>query len=122
MQKRILLVDDDNDLVELIGFNLRKAGFDILVANDGIAALELARDESPDLVLLDVMMPELNGFEVCETLRRNPSTSTVPVVMLTAMPGEFSRIFGLEAGATEYHSKPFKVAELVGRIRALTAN
>lgn len=119
MQKKILVVEDDADLVELLRFNLKKAGFAVGTAGDGIEALKKARSLIPDLVLLDLMLPELDGFAVCEVLRRDPALAHVPVIMLTALSSELARLAGIEAGANEYVVKPFSPKQLISRIEAL---
>jgi len=116
---KILVVDDEPDLLELLETNLRAAGYEVLVANDGREALEKARKVQPQLILLDVMLPELDGLEVCKSLRRDPATDAIPIVMLTARAGEIDRVLGLELGADDYVTKPFSVRELVLRVRKL---
>ncbi len=119
MRKKILVVDDDAEVVELLGFNLKNAGFAVGTARDGLEALKKAYSVSPDLILLDLMMPELDGLAVCEILRRNPVTASIPIIMLTAVSTEFGRLAGLESGATDYVSKPFSPRELVSRVRSV---
>lgn len=116
MADRVLVVDDEPALVELVAFNLRKAGFDVNTAADGAAALVAARSWNPQVVVLDVMLPGLDGFEVCRELRK---WSAVPVLMLTARKEEVDRVVGLELGADDYLTKPFSPRELVARVRAL---
>jgi DNA-binding response OmpR family regulator len=116
MRKRILVVEDDLDLVELLGFNLKKAGFSVGTANDGIEALKKARSLAPDLILLDWMLPELDGLAVCEILRRDPDTASIPIIFLTAMSSQLARFTGLDAGASEYITKPFSPKLLLERI------
>lgn len=116
---KILVVDDEPDAVELIGFNLKKAGFDVVTALDGATALRSARMHLPDLVLLDLMLPEIDGLEVCKLLRRDPATSAIPIIMLTAKAAEIDRVLGLELGADDYVTKPFSPRELVLRVRKL---
>jgi DNA-binding response OmpR family regulator len=115
----ILIVDDEPDAVELLEFNLRKAGYDVATAGDGTKALQKAQRVLPDLVVLDVMLPELDGTEVCKLLRRNPATAGIPVLMLTAKAAEIDRVLGLELGADDYVTKPFSPRELLLRIRNL---
>jgi DNA-binding response OmpR family regulator len=117
VKPRILVVDDEPDALELIGFNLRSAGFDISTAEDGGQALKLARDLQPDLILLDVMLPEVDGLEVCKILRRDAATSGIPIIMLTAKAAEMDRVLGLELGADDYVTKPFSPRELVLRVK-----
>ena len=119
MRKKILVVDDDADLVELLSFNLKKAGFAIGTAFDGVEALKKARSIAPDLILLDVMLPELDGLAVCEILRRDSATASIPVIMLTALTGELGRLAGLEAGADDYVTKPFSAKQLVSKVAEL---
>lgn len=119
MRKKILVVDDDADIVELLSFNLKQAGFAVGTADNGIEALKKARSIAPDLILLDLMLPELDGFAVCEILRRNPATATIPIIMLTAMSGELGRLSGLESGANDYLTKPFSPRQLVLKVDAL---
>jgi two-component system phosphate regulon response regulator PhoB len=119
MRKKILLVEDDADLVDLLTFNLKKAGFAIGTAGDGVEALKKARSVSPDLILLDLMLPELDGFAVCEILRRDPATSSIPIIMLTALSSELARFAGLESGATDYITKPFSFHQLLPRVKGL---
>jgi len=112
---RILLVEDDPSIREVATLGLRAAGFDVASAADGVAGLDRFRAQPPDLVLLDVMLPRLDGLEVCRAIRRE---STVPVVMLTARGDTIDVVVGLEAGADDYVKKPFEMAELVARVRA----
>lgn len=112
----ILLVEDDPTLSETLRYNLEREGYRVYTAGDGIQALELARREHPDLLLLDVMLPRLDGFSVCRILRQE---SDVPILMLTARQDEIDRIAGLELGADDYVSKPFSLGELLARVRAI---
>ncbi len=116
---KILVVDDEPDAVELISFNLKAAGFEVVTAADGAEALKSARLHAPDLILLDVMLPEVDGLEVCKLLRRDPATAPIPVIMLTAKAAEIDRVLGLELGADDYVTKPFSPRELVLRVRKL---
>jgi DNA-binding response OmpR family regulator len=118
MRKKVLVVDDDPDLLDLVSFNLRKAGFWVGTADDGAQALSKVRSFSPDLMLLDVMMPELDGLEICEMLRRDPATAGIPIILLTALSSELARINGLGSGADDYVTKPFSVKDLVARVTA----
>lgn len=119
MRPKILLVEDDAHLVELVSYNLEKEDFDVIRTCDGEEALVLAVEEKPDLVILDWMIANLSGIEVCRRLRRAPATANLPIVMLTARAEEADRIRGLETGADDYVTKPFSPRELVARIRAL---
>jgi len=116
---KILVVDDEPDALELVGFNLKQAGFEVVTADDGVEALKKARETAPDLVLLDLMLPEIDGLEVCKALRRDPATAPIPVIMLTAKAAEIDRVLGLELGADDYVTKPFSPRELVLRVRNL---
>ena len=118
VQRRILVVEDDPEQRELLRFNLSNAGFAIGTAADGIEALKKARSLPPDLILLDLMLPELDGLAVCEVLHRDSQTSNVPVIILTAVSGQLARLSGLEAGAFDFISKPFSPRFLLERIRA----
>jgi len=110
------VVDDDADLVELLRFNLKKAGFAIGTAFNGADALKKARSLLPDVILLDLMLPELDGFAVCEILRRDAATASIPIVMLTALSSELGRLAGLGSGATDYITKPFSPKEVISRV------
>ena len=116
---RILVVDDEPDAIELIRFNLKASGYEVLTAEDGEEALAKARKFSPDMILLDVMLPELDGLEVCKILRRDPATASLPIIMLTAKASEIDRVLGLEFGADDYVTKPFSPRELMLRVRNL---
>jgi DNA-binding response OmpR family regulator len=119
MKTKILVVDDEPDALEVLGFKLKEAGYLPIFAKDGSRALALARDERPDLIVLDLMLPEVDGLEVCKILRRDPTTSTIPIIMLTARAAEMDRVLGLELGADDYVTKPFSPRELVIRIKKL---
>ncbi len=115
----ILLVDDERDLLSLLDFNLRAAGFETLLATSGEQALSHLRRRIPDIVLLDLMLPDVPGTEVCRQLKSDPRTRHVPVVMLTAKGDEVDRVVGFELGADDYVTKPFSVRELVLRLKAV---
>jgi len=117
MKAKILVVDDEPDVLDLVTYNLTQAGFQTLTAVDGAEALRKARSAAPDLILLDLMLPELDGLEVCKLLRRDAKTSAIPIIMLTARAGEMDRIVGLELGAVDYVPKPFSPRELVLRVK-----
>jgi len=119
MKSKILVVDDEPDSLEVIGFKLREAGFAPVFATDGAKALAAVRAERPDLVILDLMLPEIDGLEVCKILRRDPATVSLPVLMLTAKAAEMDRVLGLELGADDYLTKPYSPRELVLRVRKL---
>lgn len=116
MAEKILVVDDEATIVEFVRINLEKAGFSVVSAGDGETALALAAAEHPDLIVLDVMLPGRDGFEVCRELRR---TSSTPIIMLTARDEDIDKILGLELGADDYLTKPFNPRELVARIKAI---
>jgi DNA-binding response OmpR family regulator len=116
---KILVVDDEPDALEVLEFNLKNAGYDVTTADDGDTALKKARQQLPDLILLDLMLPEIDGLEVCKTLRRDQATSTIPIIMVTAKAAEIDRVVGLELGADDYVTKPFSPRELVLRVRNL---
>jgi two-component system OmpR family response regulator len=116
MSKKILVVDDERILTETIGYNLRREGYTVITAHDGQVALTTAKRERPDAVLLDLMLPGLDGFEVCRALRRE---SAVPIIMLTAREGETDTVLGLELGADDYLTKPFSMRELLAHLKAL---
>jgi phosphate regulon transcriptional regulator PhoB len=119
MSKRVLIVDDEKDIVDLVTYNLEKEGFRALKAYDGEKALEVARTSKPHLILLDLMLPGIQGLEVCKILRNRPETAYVPIIMLTAKGDEVDKVLGLEIGADDYVTKPFSIKELMARIRAL---
>jgi DNA-binding response OmpR family regulator len=119
VRKRILVIEDDVDLVELLRYKLTQAGFLTLAAADGADGLEKVRTLRPDLILLDLMLPELDGFALCEILRRDRSTRTVPIIILSAMSGELARVAGLGAGANDFLSKPFSLKVLIYRIQTI---
>ncbi|MEI8090171.1 MAG: response regulator transcription factor [Opitutaceae bacterium] len=119
MKLKILLVDDEPDALEILGFKLRQAGYNALLAKDGARAIALARDERPALIVLDLMLPEVDGLEVCKILRRDPNTAAIPIIMLTARAAEMDRVLGLELGADDYVTKPFSPRELLLRIKKL---
>lgn len=116
MSHRILVVDDEPAVTDLLAYNLRKAHYEVLVANDGHEALQLANEGSPNLILLDLMIPGVDGLDVCRELRK---TSSVPIIMITARGEEIDRVIGLELGADDYVAKPFSVRELMARIKAV---
>ena len=116
MPQRILVVDDEPSVTDLIAYNLRKALYDVQVVANGREALRLAREYAPDLILLDLMIPEVDGLDVCRELRKS---SDVPVIMITARGEEIDRVLGLEIGADDYVTKPFSVRELMARVKAV---
>jgi two-component system OmpR family response regulator len=116
MGNKILVVEDDLNLLEALRYNLKKESYEVFTAADGELALEAARKEKPDLILLDIMLPKLSGFEVCRILRKE---MTSPILMLTAKVDETDKIVGLEIGADDYVTKPFSMRELIARVRAM---
>ena len=116
MVQKILVVDDEISVTDLISYNLEKAHYDVLVAHDGEAALASALEDKPDLILLDLMLPKIDGLDVCRELRK---TSQVPIIMVTARGEETDRVIGLELGADDYLCKPFSMRELLARIKAV---
>jgi two-component system phosphate regulon response regulator PhoB len=117
--QRILIIEDERDIADLVGFNLQRAGFEVLKAHDGITGTETAMLERPDLIILDLMLPGRDGFAVFRELRRDPRTVAIPVIMLTARAQTEDRIQGLEAGADDYLAKPFSPKELLLRVQAI---
>lgn len=115
----VLVIDDEEDLIELVRYNLEKDRFQVISTTDGYKGLRLAKESRPDLVLLDLMLPEIDGLEVCRSLKRNDETSGIPVIMLTAKGTEADIVVGLEMGADDYITKPFSPKVLVARIKAV---
>jgi two-component system, OmpR family, alkaline phosphatase synthesis response regulator PhoP len=118
-QRYILVVEDEEDIVRLISFHLEKEGYMVQSAASGPEALDLVRERLPDLIVLDIMLPELDGLEVCRRLRSNEKSAAVPILILSARKEELDKVLGLELGADDYMVKPFSVRELVARIRAM---
>lgn len=119
MADHILIVDDEPDIVELLDYNLRQAGHTVVNARDGASALAAVRRQRPDLIVLDLMLPDIPGTEVCRRLRKDPDSQTIPILMLTARSEEIDRVVGFEVGADDYVVKPFSPREIVLRIQAL---
>jgi two-component system alkaline phosphatase synthesis response regulator PhoP len=117
MKKTILVVDDEKDIVDLLSYNLTKEGFSVITARNGRDALDRAR-QKPDLIILDVMMPEMNGLQVIQELRKEKSTASIPIILLTAKGSETDEIVGLEVGADDYIVKPVKIGKIVARVHA----
>src|SRR5947208_4193670 len=117
--RKILVVEDESDVAELLALNLRKVGFTVSTAADGASGLQKARDNGPDFIILDLMLPKMSGLEVCKILKNDPATYHIPILMLTAKAEEVDRIVGLEFGADDYVTKPFSPREVVLRIRAI---
>ena len=116
MAKTVLIVEDERAIVEILKFNLKREGYETLEALDGETGLLLAQTKDPDLILLDVMLPKMNGFDICKTLRAE--NRTTPIIMLTAREEEMDKVFGLETGADDYMTKPFSMKELMARVKA----
>lgn len=116
MEKTVLIVEDERAIVEILKFNLKREGYETMEALDGEAGLRLALEGDPDLILLDVMLPKMNGFDICAEIRR--AGKVTPVIMLTAREEETDKVFGLEAGADDYITKPFSMRELMARVKA----
>ena len=118
-RETILVIEDEADLREVIAYNLRREGFEVAETGSGLEGLEKARTKSPGLVLLDLMLPDLDGLEVCRRLRKDPRTASLPVIMVTARGAESDVVFGLGLGADDYVAKPFSPRELIARVRAV---
>ena len=116
---KILVVDDDQNICELLRLYIEKEGFEVVIANDGRKALEMFEQENPDLIMLDIMLPEEDGLSILRKLRADPDTRATPVMMLTAKGTEYDTVLALDAGADDYVQKPFRMMELLSRIRAL---
>jgi two-component system alkaline phosphatase synthesis response regulator PhoP len=118
MPNKILVVDDEANIIELVKFNLEREGYQVITANDGTIALELVRNEKPDLILLDIMLPGMDGLSVCRTINSKDETKGIPIIMLSARGEELDKVLGLEMGADDYITKPFSPRELVARVKA----
>jgi two-component system alkaline phosphatase synthesis response regulator PhoP len=116
---RVLVAEDERDVAELIRYTLAREGFEVIVAPNGADALREARESRPDLMLLDLMLPQINGWELCRRLKQDPATRALPVIMLTARAEEGDKVLGFELGADDYVTKPFSTRELVARVRAV---
>jgi two-component system alkaline phosphatase synthesis response regulator PhoP len=119
MKEKILIVEDEKDIIKMIEYNLKKEGFKVIDARDGEDALDLSLREHPDIILLDLMLPGIDGLEVCKTLKKESKTSSIPIIMLTAKSQESDKVVGLELGADDYITKPFSPRELIARIKAV---
>jgi len=115
LNRKILVVEDEKNIVDIVAFNLKKEGYEVICAYDGEEGLKLALEESPELILLDIMMPKMDGFQVCKKIRE---TLNVPIIMLTARAEEVDKVLGLEMGADDYVTKPFSIRELMARVKA----
>jgi two-component system phosphate regulon response regulator PhoB len=119
IMKTVLIIEDEQDLAELVAFNLEKEGYRPITALDGISGLESAGSNSPDLILLDLMLPGMSGIDVCRSLKGNPQTTLIPIILLTAKGEEIDRVVGFEIGADDYVVKPFSTRELLLRVKAV---
>ena len=119
MKNTILIVEDEKDIVKMLEYNLKKEGFKTLAVRNGEAAIDMAKSEHPELVILDLMLPGIDGLEVCKTLKADSKTSSIPIIMLTAKSQESDKVVGLELGADDYMTKPFSPRELIARIKAV---
>jgi phosphate regulon transcriptional regulator PhoB len=119
MPKKILVVDDEKDIVEMIAYNLEKEGFAVAKAYDGNEALEIVRTKKPNLIILDLMLPGIQGLDVCRMVRTRYGKEAIPIIMLTAKSDDLDKILGLEMGADDYITKPFNIRELIARVRAV---
>ena len=119
MAETVFIVDDEQDVLDLLVYNLQKAGYKTVTARDGAAALQKARDEMPSLIILDLMLPQLDGTEVCRQLKADSKTAHIPIIMLTAKAEEVDRVVGLELGADDYVTKPFSPREMVLRVKTV---
>ena len=116
---KILVVDDEPDILEFVGYNLRQEGYAVLTANNGLTAIDIAKEKTPDLVIIDVMMPDMDGIVTCERMRAIPELSNTIITFLTARSEDYSQIAGLEAGADDYITKPIRPKVLLSRVKAL---
>ncbi|HMK76720.1 MAG TPA: response regulator, partial [Thermodesulfobacteriota bacterium] len=119
VMKSILIIEDEKDIVDLIAYHLKQSGFSVISALDGPTGLEKARKEHPRLIILDLMLPEMDGKDICRSLKSNPLTYSIPILMLTAKSEETDRLIGFELGADDYVTKPFSPKELVLRVKAI---
>ncbi|GAA0069463.1 response regulator transcription factor [Clostridium sardiniense] len=118
-QEKILIVDDEEHILELLKFNIKNAGYEVITANNGLDGVKLAKEEKPDLVLLDLMLPGMDGYDVCKEIKKNKETNNTAIIMLTAKGEELDKILGLELGADDYMTKPFSIRELLARVKAV---
>jgi two-component system, OmpR family, alkaline phosphatase synthesis response regulator PhoP len=118
-KKTILVVDDEKDLLDLIEYNLRKEGFDVLKAENGEDGIQMAKEHNPDLVLLDIMMPKMDGIEVCDLMKKDPKLKQIPIIFLTARGDEKTEVEGLNKGGDDYITKPISTTKLISRIKAV---
>lgn len=118
-EEKILIVDDEEHIRELLKYNLEKNNYKCITAEDGLEALKIAKDQRPRLILLDLMLPKLDGYEVCKAIRKDNEISSIPIIILSAKDEEFDKILGLELGADDYITKPFSVREVLARVKAI---
>ena len=118
-EEKILVIDDEENILELIRFNLENNGYKVLLASNGLDAIKLVKSESPQLVLLDLMLPGMDGYQVCKEIRRDNAISNIPIIMITAKGEEIDKVLGLELGADDYITKPFSIRELIARVKAV---
>ncbi|MBE6051684.1 MAG: response regulator transcription factor [Clostridium sp.] len=118
-KKKVLIVDDEEHIVELLKFNLINSGYDVIASNNGIDAVKIAKKEVPDLILLDLMLPGMDGYDVCKNIKGAEETEGIGIIMLTAKDEELDKILGLELGADDYITKPFSIRELLARVKAV---
>lgn len=118
-KEKILIVDDEEHIIELLKFNLLNSGYEVLTANNGLDAVKIAKAEKPNLLLLDLMLPGIDGFDVCKEIKRNNEMKNTSIIMITAKGEELDKILGLELGADDYITKPFSVRELLARVKAV---
>lgn len=118
-EEKILIVDDEENIRELIKFNLDNNGYRTILADNGLDALKKVKSENPQLILLDVMLPTMDGYDVCKEIRRDNAISSTPIIMITAKGEEFDKVLGLELGADDYITKPFSIRELIARVKAI---
>jgi two-component system phosphate regulon response regulator PhoB len=121
MKPKILVVDDEKDLVNLVRYNLDKEGFDVICAYDGSSVSDMVRSQHPNLIILDLMLPDRSGYDICKDLKADPGTRSIPIIMLTARSSEYNRVTGFECGVEDYVTKPFSPKELVLRVKAMLA-
>ncbi|MGA2504580.1 MAG: response regulator [Anaerolineales bacterium] len=121
MSKKVLLIDDDEMLRKMTGILLSKQGFEVIAVENGAKGLQQLKVMLPDIILMDVMMPDMDGFTACREIRANPATAHIPIIMLTALDNAENKVKGFEGGADDYLSKPFEIAELTARIKLITS-
>jgi two-component system alkaline phosphatase synthesis response regulator PhoP len=120
MNEKVLIIEDERDIAKIIDYNLKREGYKTILTHDGLAGVNLAEKERPNIIILDLMLPGMDGLEVCRRLRKNPKTSGVIIIMLTAKSEETDKVVGLEMGADDYVTKPFSIRELMARMKAVT--